>query len=102
MTEMEKMELLQQRQESFEMQLNVVERKVDYLESEIKSIKTTIEDEMRKNNKNLAEGHDGLSRRLWENTNHNGCLVGAMVQLNTLESKLSRMENELQRMSSHG
>ena len=84
MTENEKLDLI----------LSKVE-KLDAIETDIKDIKLTLENEIRVNIQRVAEGHLDLSRNLKEATKSNNEFEMLTIKVNILESEIRELKRRI-------
>ena len=89
MTDSEKLDLILSK-------MDQMEAKMDRMESDIRNIELTIENEIRANIRQVAEGHHNLSKKL-----HEALKAGAenemlSIRVNVLESEMRRVKEHLQ------
>ena len=65
------------------------------IESDVKSIKLTLENEIRVNIQRIAEGHLDLSRRLQQATKPNQEVEMLTIRVNILESDVSKLKQKI-------
>ena len=88
-----KMDSMETKMDSMETKMDSLETRMDSLETEMTDVKLTIENEISRNMKIIAEGHLDLSRNLHDAMKPNNALEMVMVQVNILESKVRDLEN---------
>ena len=88
-----KMDSMETKMDSMETKMDSLETRMDSLETEMTDVKLTIENEISRNMKIIAEGHLDLSRNLHDAMKPNNALEMVMVQVNILESKERDLEN---------
>ena len=88
-----KMDSMETKMDSMETKMDSMETRMDSLETEMTDVKLTIENEISRNMKIIAEGHLDLSRNLHDAMKPNNALEMVMVQVNILESKVRDLEN---------
>ena len=91
-----KMDQMESRMDRMESRMDQMEAKIDRMESYIRNIELTIENEIRANIRQVAEGHHNLSRKL-----HEALKAGAenemlSIRVNVLESEMRRVKEHLQ------
>ena len=91
-----KMDQMESRMDRMESRMDQMEAKIDRLESDIRNIELTIENEIRANIRQVAEGHHNLSKKL-----HEALKAGAenemlSIRVNVLESEMRRVKEHLQ------
>nr|WP_304578691.1 hypothetical protein [uncultured Acetatifactor sp.] len=91
-----KMDQMESRMDRMESRMDQMEAKIDRMESDIRNIELTIENEIRANIRQVAEGHHNLSRKL-----HEALKAGAenemlSIRVNVLESEMRRVKEHLQ------
>ena len=96
MTDSEKLDLILSKMDQMESRMDQMESKIDRLESDIRNIELTIENEIRANIRQVAEGHHNLSRKL-----HEALKAGAenemlSIRVNVLESEMRRVKEHIQ------
>ena len=69
--------------------------KIDGIENDIKSIKLTIENEIRVNIQRIAEGHLDLSRNLHDAIKPSNEIEMLIIKVNTLESEMRELKREI-------
>ena len=96
MTDSEKLDLILSKMDQMESRMDQVEAKIDRMESDIRNIELTIENEIRVNIRQVAEGHLNLSKKL-----HEALKTGAenemlSIRVNVLESEMRRVKEHIQ------
>ncbi len=91
-----KMDQMESRMDRMVSKMDQMEAKIDRMESDIRNIELTIENEIRANIRQVAEGHHNLSRKL-----HEALKAGAenemlSIRVNVLESEMRRVKEHLQ------
>ncbi|WP_304975570.1 hypothetical protein [uncultured Acetatifactor sp.] len=91
-----RMDRMEAKIDRMESRMDQMESKIDRLESDIRNIELTIENEIRANIRQVAEGHHNLSRKL-----HEALKAGAenemlSIRVNVLESEMRRVKEHLQ------
>ena len=94
-----RMDRMEAKIDRMESRMDQMESKIDRLESDIRNIELTIENEIRANIRQVAEGHHNLSKKLHE------ALKATVVEtekemlsirVNVLESEMRRVKEHLQ------
>nr|WP_300833992.1 hypothetical protein [uncultured Acetatifactor sp.] len=91
-----RMDQMEAKIDRMESRMDQMESKIDRLESDIRNIELTIENEIRANIRQVAEGHHNLSKKL-----HEALKAGAenemlSIRVNVLESEMRRVKEHLQ------
>ena len=95
MTDREMLELLLKEVTGMKSKLEKIDNKVDTIETDVKDIKLTLENEIRTNIQRVAEGHLDLSGNLKEVIQTNNDYEILMIKVNTLESKVRELERKI-------
>ena len=83
--------------DKFDLILSKLEKldKIDVIEDDIKSIKLTLENEIRVNIQRVAEGHLDLSRNLHEAIKPSNEFEMLVIKVNTLESEVRELKRKI-------
>ncbi len=91
----ERMSAMDDKISAMDDKINVMDDKINVMDNDIKSIKLTLENEVRRDIMRVAEGHLDLSRNLKEAIKSNNEFEMLTIRVNVLETDVAELKQRI-------